>query len=76
MIYIDLYNNKLEQFLEADSAQLSIQIQLRDRPFDILGGAWYIYQKNFLSLDMQEKNNLAHKEVQKNNPGFKSKRKK
>ena len=31
------------------------------------GGAWYIYQKNSLSLDMQEKNILAHKGVQKNN---------
>ena len=42
------------------------------RPFDILGGgAWVIFQKNFLSLVLKEKNNLSLKRVKKNNLSLK-----
>ena len=52
---------------------------LRGRPFDILGGgggAWVIFQKNFLSLVLKEKNNLSLKRVKKNNLSLKRAKKK
>ena len=40
-------------------------LSLRGRPFDILGAAWVIFQKKFLSLVLKEKNNLSLKRVKK-----------
>ena len=52
---------------------------LRGRPFDILGGGggggmggWVIFPKKFLSLVLQEKNNLFLKKIGKNNLSLKS----
>ena len=49
---------------------------IRGRPFDILGGAWVIFQKKFLSLVLKEKNNLSLKRVKKNNLSLKRAKKK
>ena len=39
----------------------------RHGPFDILGGAWNFFEKNFLALILAEKNNLAQWHCEKNN---------
>ena len=44
---------------------------LRGRPFDILGGAWVIFPKKFLSLVLKEKNNLSLKREKNNNLSLK-----
>ena len=47
------------------------KVMFRGRPFDILGGAWVIFQKKFLSLVLKKKNNLSLKRVKKNNLSLK-----
>ena len=47
---------------------------VRGRPFDFLGGGgggWVIFQKKFLSLVLQKKNNLSLKRLEKNNLSLK-----
>ena len=40
---------------------------LRHGPFDILGGAWNFFEKNFLALILSKKNNIAQWHSEKNN---------
>ena len=57
-------NYKLKKITHSDLNQTPTALRLlvgriRHGPFDILGGAWNFFKKNFLALVLTKKNNIA-----------------
>ena len=58
-IFLRVYNYRVRS--------IAVLLALRHGPFDILGGAWNFFEKNFLALILTKKNNIAQWHSEKNN---------
>ena len=55
------------QYESPITSSKKVMAKVRHGPFDILGGAWNFFEKNFLALILIKKNNIAQWHSEKNN---------